>query len=192
MREFLQLMSSLPPGDIGPDAATTVGRMLAECWDHLTGSGEGGMKSTKLVGRTEEVCWEPPLLRFKLERHGGTVNGSTKAELQHWVIDVCAGTAAIEGVKSRQIYAMDKPLKVEPLAEQLVAAVLSGDRSHPGLEWKSESAVQILVAEVIPATNRQTTVARRGRLMIRLKEDMAAIGWRLIPKSRARFERAQP
>jgi hypothetical protein len=37
------------------------------------------MTGQKLLGRMEEVVWEPPILSFTVERHGGTVQGSSRA-----------------------------------------------------------------------------------------------------------------
>src|SRR4051812_47015376 len=77
--------------------------LLAPCWDDLDGSDEGGMDGDKLLGRMEKVVWSPPVLTFVIERHGGTVNGSTRAELQHWTVDLDAGTAEIAESKTRQL-----------------------------------------------------------------------------------------
>ena len=55
-------------------------RLLSEVWDDLGGS-DCGMAGHKLIGRMEHVEWNPPVLTFTIERHGGTVLGSTRAEL---------------------------------------------------------------------------------------------------------------
>ena len=39
------------------------------------------------LGRMEKVEWQPPYLTFSIERHGATVKGSTRAELQNWQVD---------------------------------------------------------------------------------------------------------
>jgi hypothetical protein len=36
----------------------------------------------------EDVTWEPPVLRFAVERHGRTVAGSTRADLQNMGMDI--------------------------------------------------------------------------------------------------------
>lgn len=40
---------------------------------------EGGMLSNKLLRRMEDVLWALPILSFRIERHGGTDCGSTRA-----------------------------------------------------------------------------------------------------------------
>jgi len=48
------------------------------------------MTADKLLGRMEEVLWSPPDLTFSIERHGAAALGSSRAELQEWMIDVVA------------------------------------------------------------------------------------------------------
>jgi hypothetical protein len=74
-------LATLPPGPISDPAALE--RLLAACWDEFTGD-YGGMEGYKLLGRMEDVTWGPPVLSFSVERHGGTVMGSSRAELQGW------------------------------------------------------------------------------------------------------------
>lgn len=84
MEALQELLAALPPGPIPEDIK--LDKALAACWDGFRGSDDGGMKDDKLLGRMENVQWQPPILTFTIERHGGTVNGSTRAELQHWEI----------------------------------------------------------------------------------------------------------
>jgi hypothetical protein len=53
--------------------------------------------------RAEDVAWTPPFLTFTLERHGGTVNGSSRAELHHWEVNIETGVATIVKVGRRQL-----------------------------------------------------------------------------------------
>jgi hypothetical protein len=63
--------------------------LLALRWEDLAGSSDGGMEGNKLFSRyMESVEWLPPLLTFKIERHGGASFGSGRAEIQHWAIDI--------------------------------------------------------------------------------------------------------
>ena len=57
-----------------PDTSQVEG-FLAENWDELIGESVGGMQGYKVIGRTEEMQWQPPVLGFKIERHSGTVAG---------------------------------------------------------------------------------------------------------------------
>jgi hypothetical protein len=90
-----RILSAMEPGAIAETAE--VERLLAGCWDDLGGVDEGGMQGYKLLNRMEDVVWRPPVLSFVIERHGGTVMGSTRAELQHWSVDVDERTTARSG-----------------------------------------------------------------------------------------------
>ena len=92
--------AALPLGPIAD--VPTLERLLAAAWNALTGS-EGGMEGYKLLDRMEAVVWNPPLLSFLVERHGGTVQGSTRAELQHWHVDVGRKTASLGKIGWRQL-----------------------------------------------------------------------------------------
>ncbi len=73
--------------DSGPVQETTqLERLLAKVWDDLDGD-QGGMTGHKLIRRMEHVEWHPPLLTFEIERHGGTVIGSTRADLKRWTVN---------------------------------------------------------------------------------------------------------
>lgn len=71
------------------------------------------MEAYKLLGRMEQVRWEPPVLSFIVERHGETVNGSTRAELQHWEVAVENRTARIVKTGQRQLKPMAPDRQVE-------------------------------------------------------------------------------
>jgi hypothetical protein len=75
------------------------------------------MKAEKLYGRMESVLWEPPLLTFVIERHGSTIRGSTRAELQHWTVDVNQGTATLALGGHRQLYPAQPRLNIQPLVD---------------------------------------------------------------------------
>src|SRR5690348_6585826 len=78
MTRLLDHLAMISPGPI-PDPAG-LERLAAACWHEFQG-GDGGMTGEKLLGRMEEVFWEPPVLSFIVERHGRTVMGSSRATL---------------------------------------------------------------------------------------------------------------
>src|SRR5690348_8052575 len=85
-------LSSLPPGPITD--TSVVEELLVQCWECLSGANDTRMVAYK-IHRMENAEWNPPLLQFEIERHGGTVWGSSKAELQSWTVDVEHGTASV-------------------------------------------------------------------------------------------------
>src|SRR5208283_974752 len=163
LHEFLKTIAS---GEVPPDAVPTVEELLARSWDSLKGAGAGGMKGLKLRGRTECLAWEPPLLTFRIERHGGTVLGSTRAEMHYWVVDVSAMTAVLQRTGRRQLYAMDRRLDVKPLAAQVSSAILKSARGHLWVKWLSDARVDVDVGKIIPPTNKRTTADRRRRFRL--------------------------
>lgn len=77
--------------------------------------------------RAEMIYWDPPNVCFTLERHGGTVNGSTRAFLHHWQVNVEAKQASIVSIGSRQLKQMAKAMDVKQLAMETSQRILSGE-----------------------------------------------------------------
>lgn len=125
------------PGEI-TDAAE-VERLLASAWDDLLRDGEG-MEPYKLLNRMEDVVWQPPLLEFRIERHGGVACGSSRAEMQSWAVDVERATASCKKSGYRQVFARQRPLDVTPLAEEIAAAIVS-HADEPRLKWVDQKTV---------------------------------------------------
>jgi hypothetical protein len=124
----------------GPIAGTTdLERLLATCWHEFSGD-HGGMEGRKLLGRMERVEWNPPILSFNIERHGGTVLGSSRAELQQWTLDIDRRTAACEAVSHGQLRPMQRRLDVVPLAEG-VARLILDRRGDERLKWNDEGSL---------------------------------------------------
>jgi hypothetical protein len=101
---------------------------LAERWPRLRGSHQGGMRPHKLLLRMEDPSWEPPFLRFVIERHGGTVLGSSRAELQHWEVNLDEMTAEIVKIGHRQLVPMANRISIKPLAEEIANVIQTGIR----------------------------------------------------------------
>src|SRR4051794_26514344 len=78
--------------------------VVAGVWPQLLGGDEAGMTPHKLR-RMENVAWEPPTLRFSIERHGAIVaGGGTRAEVQTWEVNLHTGTADVRASSSyRQV-----------------------------------------------------------------------------------------
>ena len=131
-------------------------RCFSGCWDQLQGSRGGGMAAHKLRGRTEEMQWKPPTLSFNIERHGAMVNGSSRAEVQQWRIDLDRKIAELAAFRRRQKLPMDKRLDVRPLAAEIAAFINAG-----------RSSASSGTERVVPCCNQQGNYgqqyADRGR-----------------------------
>jgi len=90
------------PGNVAQPHSTKIEQYLAKAWDKLAGD-DGGRQGDKLLGRTEAMEWHPPILSFKIERHGGFVLGSSRAEMQLSNIDTANLTATVVKTSHRQI-----------------------------------------------------------------------------------------
>ena len=66
-----ELLANVPPGPVA--GGLGLDHALAGCWEGFRGSDEGGMESYKLLRRMENVWWQPSILTFNIERHGGTL-----------------------------------------------------------------------------------------------------------------------
>ena len=82
-------------GSVGEDiqVASRLSKLLTFCWESFDGSSETSMAADKIDGRARGFKWKSPILTFEIERHGGTVIGSTRADRQEWTIDVEKRTA---------------------------------------------------------------------------------------------------
>lgn len=172
-------LSSVPPGSLSAAQAERITALLAAVWADLRGSAATAMRGRKLVGRTEELTWTPPVLAFLIERHGGTAHGSTRAQLQRWHVDVTTGEAMLQETgRYRQVTTRATAVRVGPLAQELAEAI-THQQAHAALKWSSPTRVQVLVSRVegLNAGVAQTVAGRRKRLIAALDQQVAARGW---------------
>ena len=142
---------------------------------------DGGMTSTKLVGRMENVLWQPPKIIFHIERHGATVRGSSRAELQEWTIDLEQRTKTLRTVGRRQVRPMQECFAVQSVAEEIGAAILAG-RPDDRLKWDGTGHVRLLIGKVLPEGSavKDTLAVRRKRLREALVALIAPAGWKMV------------
>jgi len=172
LREYLL---ALPLGPI--EDATKCEVLLADAWLELD-TDYGGLSGRKLIGRMEDVKWNPPLLSFTIERHGATKYGSSRAELQDWDVDVDEGTASFGSTRYRQLYKKSPSLKTKPLAEEIRNLIIEFQDSEK-LKWSEDkTAVKIVISRIIPDdTAKQTVAGRRKRFRRDLTELLQKHGW---------------
>jgi hypothetical protein len=128
------------------------------------------------------VRWEPPVLSFTVERHGAMSLGSTRAERQHWVVDIDRRTTRCERSRSyRQALPRAEGIRVEPIARELVSSIVAG-RGDQRLKWQSGETVRILMAKILPYDSgyMQTVNGRRKRLREVLERLLSEKGWQEI------------
>lgn len=176
MRALQELLATLPPGPIPED--TKLDKALATCWDGFRGSGEGGMKDDKLLGRMENVHWQSPILTFTIERHGGTTKGSTRAELQHWELNLDEQTACIVKEGHRQLQTMAPRMSIKAIAEEVGVLILSG-KMDARIRRQEDGCVKIVMSKLFPSDSgfKRTVKSRRQRLAQYVGDQLAKQGW---------------
>jgi hypothetical protein len=172
-----QHCASLPPGPVAD--VPTIERRLAAVWDELSGD-DGGMEAHKL-SRMENPIWNPPVLTFQIERHGGTVLGSSRAEVQEWTVDLQSMTASVKVAGRRQISPLKPKLDVNSIAADLCSAILTG-KQDDRLKWDGTSKVRVLMGKVLPERSavKATLAYRRKRLRNELTRLLAPEGWKCV------------
>jgi hypothetical protein len=162
MDELTGYLKSLDPGPI--EQTSHLERLLAGVWGDLGGD-EAGMIGRKLIGRMERVEWQPPRLTFSIERHGGTVLGSTRAEFQRWTVDLEKKSATCERVGHRQLSPMAKRLDVRPIADEIAEKIVNG-QPDDRLRWLGDGSVRVQMGKSFSEGSgyKQTVQGRRRRL----------------------------
>ena len=111
----------------------------------------------------ENVRWVDPVLTFSVERHGPAVNGSTRAEVQCWEVNLNTRVAEIVGTRRRQLRPMQGRWDPTPVAAEVARAILDRRTGDPRVRWlKSGKAMLELCA--IPELSvgfKRTLAARR-------------------------------
>jgi hypothetical protein len=162
---------------------------LMEAWSYLKGSDAEATTSKKL-DRAENLSWTPPKLTFILERHGRTVNGSSRASLHHWSVDLSSRTATIEKVGHRQLSMQSKRLDCTALAQDVYEQVSAGVDTEYLIWSDAKKTVVIRIGLLIPEAKPQTTQERRKRFRKALEPLMTEQGWRQASRNtELRFER---
>jgi hypothetical protein len=115
---------ALVHGEIAETGRVTA--LLAGCWHEFVGAESQRMHAGEL-GRMEDVHWEPPVLSFRVERHGAMGVGSTRAELQTWRVDLDRKIAKCERSRSyRQALPRAEGVRTEPIAGELAESIIAG------------------------------------------------------------------
>ena len=186
MKQLREFLSALKPGLVEGDVAETVEGLLIKYWREISGSESQATTPGKLSGRIESLCWEPPHLLFKIERHGGTVFGSTLAEIHLWTVDIEKKAATVSGGRFRRVKPLDRPLDTKRLAAD-IATLIKRQAKNSRLKWLTNREVRLNMSTAIPATSRQTTQTRRKRFRSDLRNCLKGTGWRVESRGSATY-----
>lgn len=173
LKDFL---SKIEWGPIPAAEVSQVEKLLEECWHLFDGSDKERMEGYKLLRRTEDLFWSPPILSFKIERHGALVQGSSRAEVHEWRVDLNNNEASIVDTELRQKKTPSKREDMHRRATEIAELIL-GHASDERLNWLSDAEVVVNMGKIIPATNQQTTSSRRKRFRSTLVEMLEKEGW---------------
>lgn len=178
MEHLRAYLKQIPKGSIADP--TELAKLLAGCWDEFVGD-YGGMAPHKLHGRMEQVLWKPPMLDFVIERHGATVMGSSRAELQHWTVNIEQKTANMQVVSYRQISPRQASVDINPIAKKLVSLIISG-RQDERLQWFADGRVRLLTRRILSSdlVPKQTFEGHRKRLRKAMEKRLAPHGWQCL------------
>jgi hypothetical protein len=137
----------------------------------------------KLRGRMEECEWHPPILTFKIERHGPTVNGSSRAPIQLWKVDLEKLSATVDNSGYRRVRPNAPKMDIKKKVEKVLHA-LTQQPPPVWLKWDGRLKFRLVnLDELIPASNDATKTSRRRRFRKLLTERLAEDGWIAPPNS---------
>ncbi len=182
MKELLEKLESLPKGPIKGKSKFKIEPLIIQNWDEFSGSSDGGMNADKLIGRIENLNWDPPILSFIIERHGSiVVGGSTRAEKQKWELNTENRTALFSITGYRQTKPKQKKLDVKLIAEDTAKLIVNKEK-HERLRWSEDGSVYIQIGKIIPEDSsfKQTVVNRRKRFRKELDEILEKKGWQKL------------
>lgn len=179
LEKFKEYMIALNQGPI--EDARSVGTLLSRCWDEFDGGDSKGMKGYKLPRRMEKVEWHPPVLIFKIERHGPIMVGSKYAPVDKWEVDIDRLSAKVVDSKKRLIEPLNPRLDVKPIATELTEIIVNRN-ADPRVKYYEDGTSRVIIGEIIPqnSASKQTVDGRRKSLRKALKESLSAYGWEEI------------
>ena len=174
INELIEKLNTLKHGLVPGSNKTEVLNLLSGCWQYLDGSDDQNTTAEKLY-RAEKLAWDGTILSFILERHAGTVNGSSRAALHHWNVDLAKNYAKISETSPRQIYPMDSQMDIKKKANEVAEQILSREQLE-NIEWRTANHVVLNISRIIPETNMKTTTDRRKRFRAELEKIMSNQG----------------
>ena len=109
-----EYLENLPSGVVDDEHRGKIENLLFACWGEFDiETVYGGMSGWELPGRTEDMSWNPPQLKFSFERHGSAVLGSVYADIQDWLVDLDRRTVRSSTTGRRLVRKRAPPLNVK-------------------------------------------------------------------------------
>ncbi len=177
MDDLVKYLENQKPGEIVD--TRNLESLLRVYWEELDCSSENGMTGNKLLERMVDVFWEPPILTFSIERHGGYKQGSTRAEIQTWEVNINQKSAKCIKLGHKQLKPVQQRLDIKGLAGEIADFIINKEKDER-LEWISEASVRVLIGKIIPPdlSFKPTLAGRRIRFRQELKKLLENQGWK--------------
>ncbi|MDR0342397.1 MAG: hypothetical protein LBI49_04645 [Nocardiopsaceae bacterium] len=165
------------PGPVPAARRAAVLHGLIGVWDSLTGADQASMTAHKLA-RAEQMRWEPPVLRFALERHPGGIGDAPSVPVEHWAVDLAAGTAVLTGTGYRQSVAAAHHWDARPVVAELAAKLREG-AADPRLHWPAgrDTCTPVLAEILPPEAIGPVRQAMDHRFRAAWRSMMRTLGW---------------
>ncbi len=155
----------------------------------MDGSDDQNTWANKLHRLERPTIEQDGCITFQLERHGGTVNGSTRAHLHTWQVNLTKKTATITRHGHRQLQAT-KRWDYKTAAHEILAVVEAGQQ-HQAVSWIKEfTHFQLTLNKVVPGGAQQTVTSRNRRFKEFFIKEAADQGWTCV-KMAPRYEFAR-
>jgi len=184
MKPLKDFLESISLGQLNEQQTAHLLPLLLRYWSQFSGGESTKMKGYKLDRGIENVFWNPPMLSFIIERHGMTVLGSTKAELQRWKINIETKIAEFEPFSGmRLVHPRQKRIDVNFIAVEILQLILN-DRPDDRIKWYEDGKIKIQIGKIEELTEgsavRQTLQGRRKRFRTAMDQFMIENGWQKI------------
>ncbi len=180
LQNLVQHLTTLPAGPISDEGTVLI--LLYHAWDDLLISNHGGFNKDKHIDRAVNLTWDPPQLTFDIERHGGFVQGSSRADIQSWSVDIQANSATNTSSRSKQMRPASPRMDMAPIVARVLASI-SEHSDDPWITWldAEKSRCRLNIAQIVPDQGPSQTVReRRKRLNGDLEKALSSAGWALV------------
>jgi hypothetical protein len=192
IQRLISLLRGVSAGVVPTSIHGELFELVVASWDEFSGSGDTSMASDKILrdAGPEEVTWSPPYFSFVIDRHGGTVLGSTRADRQRWTLNLETQTADQMRIGHRQLRPNAQKLDVKLLADEVCTVVREGPGSASRLVssgvvvWKNAAELTVFHGKIVGGEYERTVRGRRKRFRADLKTKMGVIGWEFVSAGR--------